>query len=496
MATNRDLLKEAIADAKAVKETAIANAKLALEEAFTPHLKSMLAAKLEEMDKDDDVKEGYGKKYEEDDVKKEAMHSKDKDKMDEEKEEVEEMDAVSFRRKNSPSYNFDPDGGPVNPVPHKVGKSTVQEEKEEVDEEIDLDELLAELDEAKDDLSDADKKEIDREADAIRDDADQISKLAKDAGEDAEDIKDKVSDDRAIDAVRDDLDQISKLAKDAGEDAKDVKVSEAKEDDKKDVKEAKHEDDKKDVKEDARTDAEEEGYLDGMKDEKEDMEDDMRDEEIDLEDMSENDLKGFIEDVIKDMVSAGEIEPGDDFVEDEVDVEDVDVEVEIDEMAHKDDEVKEEKEEMDEGHSRVKGEFGVGNEDGDRDDSKIEKETERMRFKEAMEEIQSLKEELSEVNLLNAKLLYTNKIFKAKNLTESKKVKVLKAFDKARDVRQAKTIYETLSDGLLDKSKSPVNESVKGSASKATGIEPKAQKQPIIESNDVYNRMRKLAGLI
>ena len=229
---------------------------------------------------------------------------------------------------------------------------------------------------------------------------------------------------------------------------------------------------------------------------KEDMEDDMRDEEIDLEDMSEDDLKGFIEDVIKDMVSAGEIEPGDEFVEDEVDVEDVDVEVEIDEMAHKDDEVKEEKEEMDEGHSRVKGEYGVGNEDGDRDDSKIEKETERMRFKEAMEEIQSLKEELSEVNLLNAKLLYTNKIFKAKNLTESKKVKVLKAFDKAKDVRQAKTIYETLSDGLLDKSKSPVNESVKGSASKATGIEPKAQKQPIIESNDVYNRMRKLAGLI
>ena len=506
MATNRDLLKEAIADAKAVKETAIANAKLALEEAFTPHLKSMLAAKLEEMDKDEDVKEGYGKKYEEDDVKKEAMHSKDKDKMDEEKEEVDEMDAPSFRRKNSPSYNFDADGGPVNPVPHKAGKSTVQEEKEEMDEEIDLDELLAELDEAKEEMSDADKKEIDREADAIRDDADQISKLAKDAGEDAADIKKKVDDDRAIDAVKDDMDQISKLAKDAGEDAKDVKVSEAKEDDKEDVKEAKHEDDKMeeamkaddkdDVKEDARTDAEEEGYLDGMKDEKEDMEDDMRDEEIDLEDMSEDDLKGFIEDVIKDMVSAGEIEPGDEFVEDEVDVEDVDVEVEIDEMAHKDDEVKEEKEEMDEGHSRVKGEYGVGNEDGDRDDSKIEKETERMRFKEAMEEIQSLKEELSEVNLLNAKLLYTNKIFKAKNLTESKKVKVLKAFDKAKDVRQAKTIYETLSDGLLDKSKSPVNESVKGSASKATGIEPKAQKQPIIESNDVYNRMRKLAGLI
>ena len=43
-----DLLKEAIADAKAVRETALANAKMALEEAFTPQLKSMLSAKLKE----------------------------------------------------------------------------------------------------------------------------------------------------------------------------------------------------------------------------------------------------------------------------------------------------------------------------------------------------------------------------------------------------------------------------------------------------------------
>jgi hypothetical protein len=57
MSNNRDLLKEAIADAKAVKETAIANAKAALEESFTPYLKSMLAAKLEEMEKDEEVME-------------------------------------------------------------------------------------------------------------------------------------------------------------------------------------------------------------------------------------------------------------------------------------------------------------------------------------------------------------------------------------------------------------------------------------------------------
>ena len=51
-----DILKEAIADAKAVRETALANAKMALEEAFTPQLKSMLSAKLRE-DEDDEVEE-------------------------------------------------------------------------------------------------------------------------------------------------------------------------------------------------------------------------------------------------------------------------------------------------------------------------------------------------------------------------------------------------------------------------------------------------------
>ena len=46
-----DLLKDAIADAKAVRETALANAKIALEEAFTPRLQSMLSRKIQsEMD--------------------------------------------------------------------------------------------------------------------------------------------------------------------------------------------------------------------------------------------------------------------------------------------------------------------------------------------------------------------------------------------------------------------------------------------------------------
>ena len=62
---NSNLLKEAIADAKAVRETAIANAKIALEEAFTPRLQSILSQKLQQEmeegeDKEEDVNEEYG----------------------------------------------------------------------------------------------------------------------------------------------------------------------------------------------------------------------------------------------------------------------------------------------------------------------------------------------------------------------------------------------------------------------------------------------------
>ena len=60
------ILKEAIADAKAVRETALQNAKLALEEAFTPQLKSMLSAKLKEDEMGDDEAE-------------EGMHDEDMD---------------------------------------------------------------------------------------------------------------------------------------------------------------------------------------------------------------------------------------------------------------------------------------------------------------------------------------------------------------------------------------------------------------------------------
>src|SRR6056300_980280 len=62
--SNSKLLKEAIADAKAVRETAIANAKIALEEAFTPRLQSILSQKLQqEMEEEDEDEEDVNEEY-------------------------------------------------------------------------------------------------------------------------------------------------------------------------------------------------------------------------------------------------------------------------------------------------------------------------------------------------------------------------------------------------------------------------------------------------
>jgi hypothetical protein len=111
---------------------------------------------------------------------------------------------------------------------------------------------------------------------------------------------------------------------------------------------------------------------------------------------------------------------------------------------------------------------------------------------EALNTIKSLRGDLNEVNLLNAKLLFTNKIFKAKNLTESQKVNVLSSFDKATSVKEVKLVFETLNEGLKTKN-NRINENF-GSASKVTGT--KTNKQPIVESDDMVLRFQKLAGII
>ena len=410
------MLKEAIADAKALKETAIANAKAALEEAFEPRLKSMLSAKLQEMDDEDldeaEEKMTEAKKEYKDDDRKDGGESKETKRTEEE----------------------------------KYGKDLAEGDLDEMD----LDELLAELDE------------------------------------------------------------------------------------------------------DARTDAEQEGYEDGMEDEKEDMED-MEDEDIDLEDMSEEDLKSFIEDVIADMVTSGELEAGEEFeVEDDeenIDVEDeTEVDVEVNENARTDaeeegylDGMRDEKEDMEEGIAdKLKAVWndpemlgkiitvdgkkmslkdflgmagsaaaggmaksGAGKTSSIGEDARTDAEEEgyldgMKDEKEDMDkmkkEIKELRSDLHETNLLNAKLLYTNKIFRAKNLKEAQKVKVLEAFDKASNVSEVKLIFETLNEGMVANTTTatPLRENL-GRASKAAGVAP--SKQPIMEIDPQVARWQKLAGI-
>ena len=97
-----DLLKEAIADAKAVRETALANAKMALEEAFTPHLKSMLSAKLaeDEIEEDDDVFEGEHEDEEDEDEVEEGGYNSPRREDDDDEDDLDEGMHDSPRRED------------------------------------------------------------------------------------------------------------------------------------------------------------------------------------------------------------------------------------------------------------------------------------------------------------------------------------------------------------------------------------------------------------
>lgn len=402
---NRDLLKEAIADAKAVKETAIVNAKAALEEAFTPYLKEKLAAKLAEMDEEDEGKEMT------------EMKEKDMDESDKSHAGYGSLKNVNdysddYPEKKSPIAKYGDD------ETEKMGGG-------EVDEEMDLDELLRELDDMEEETMEEGKAAYEYEK-------------GKKAGE--------------KEAMNEEEDLINNPQGPTAH----GNVAEAEE---------------------------EEEYTDEDADGIEDLED----EEIDIENMDESDLKSFIEGVIADMVAAGELEGGHEGMEGEEEEESEESEEEV--------EINERKK-----YGGNKGDVPASKR-GDKKDTAEEEGVEdyKKKLKEMKEELDeaynaltTIKTELQEVNLFNAKLLYTNKIFKAKNLTESQKVKVLAAFDKAASVKEAKLVFETLSEGMKE-TKKTVNESMlRGSASRAAGV---ADKKPILEVNDQFSRWQTLAGI-
>jgi len=233
-------------------------------------------------------------------------------------------------------------------------------------------------------------------------------------------------------------------------------------------------------------------------------EDDMDNMDMDGDMPSNEDLEMMIKNILDQeiaaLIDAGKLEAGDDYEKDEeggADEEELDVDAEIDtddtEAVDEEISIEEllaeiESLTIDEGKKKAK------KEDEKKDEKKEKKEDKEKELKEAYNAIAELKAELNEVNLLNAKLLYTNKIFKSKNLTESEKVKVLNTFDKAETVKEVKLVFETLTESLKATASkvSPIRESL-GSASRTVTATPKQEQ--IIEVNDAFARMQRLAGL-
>ena len=124
---------------------------------------------------------------------------------------------------------------------------------------------------------------------------------------------------------------------------------------------------------------------------------------------------------------------------------------------------------------------------------------ENIQLQETKKAYNTVRAELNEVNLLNSKLLYVNRIFKANNLSEAQKLRVVETLDKATSVKEAKLIYETVKDTftISKKKKTAPKRSIRenfGMASKAT-LTSAPRKSVLNESNDMVARMQKLANI-
>ena len=370
---NKDLFKQAIAEAKSVREAAIANAKEALEESLTPHLKDMLAAKLQEME-DSTVEEEV---------------------VNEVEEEVEE--AVET-----------------------TNEETVEETVEEGSKEDEMEEAVEEAHDEEDAMEEAEDEAEEAADEAEEDESD-------DEPADDEDLKDLSVEDFK-DLIRD------IIAQEMGDGGAEMDAELPADD------------------MDAGADLEEPGEGDPVAGEE-------GDEEIDLDEL------------LKELESVSEGESEDEMEE-----------------GKKEDEMEEAVEEAAEGPA--------ANEVPAESDSKEKNVNDTLKedLDNALETIETLRGELSEVNLLNSKLLYVNKIFKANNLTESQKVNIIAAFDKAETVKEVKLVFETVSENVVSKKESTIKEH-KGMASKATGTTA-SKPEVISEVSSAVLRMQKLAGII
>jgi len=120
----------------------------------------------------------------------------------------------------------------------------------------------------------------------------------------------------------------------------------------------------------------------------------------------------------------------------------------------------------------------------------------RAELDETREAVKFMRDKLNEVNLLNAKLLFTNKLFRAYGLNNEQKMKVVETFDRASNIREVKLVYSTMAESFGGVKKNEIKES-KGSASKAVAsTKSEKQGEVITEGNTMRDRFKKLANII
>jgi hypothetical protein len=400
--SNKDLLKQAIAEAKTIREAAIANAKEALEETLTPHLKDMLAAKLQEMEEkeDEEVMDENIYEAEEEEVEAEEGEEAEEEGAEEESEEGEEeveIEDMSIEDlKDLIRDIVSQEVGHDESEEELTGMETPEGEEDMVSmdgdsEEIDINELLAELAQ-EDTLSEGFEEWLDRVSA-------QMEKFGKE--------------NPAIQAIEKAVAAAQEKAKKAGLTGT--------------------------------------GMTKGHKV---------------FEGESENLEEGFeewLDRVSAQMDKFGKENPAIQAIERAI--------AAAQEKAKKAGLT---------GHGMTKG-------------HKISEESEDLA--EALATVEALRGQLQEVNLLNAKLLYVNKVFKSNNLSEGQKVNVIAAFDKAETVKEVKLVFETVSKNVV--AKPATIKEHRSFASKATGnAQTTAPKEILSEVSEQVSRWQKLAGII
>jgi len=231
-----------------------------------------------------------------------------------------------------------------------------------------------------------------------------------------------------------------------------------------------------------------------------------KEEDQDITEMTPEEVEEYIRTIAAEEFAKLETEQGEEVAGDAGEKIDLDAElgaeaadeeeINLDEMIDETEETVNE-EEIDENDINIDellAEFGlseeeeVSEEEVKEDESALAEE-----LAQALATIDELRSSLQEVNLLNAKLLYMNKVFKGTNLTESQKIDVVKTFDKAESAKEAKLVYESMITSFAKKAetKSSIKESV-GFASKAVGMVTNSGAK-VIETDAQYSRWERLA---